>query len=221
MTVSTKPFFSENSALQITEWSMPLLLEKVVEDRIEREAHERIRQEQELTTLKENAYKEAFSQGEKAGFETGKNQVDTIIERLSTIEKQLANPLNCLTDDVYNLLQNIVITLTQALLFNELSNDSQKIEKILREVVTNLNDTSSKISIQCAPSDVEIVQKYFVDHVDNKMKLESNEAITTGGFIISTENSYLDATTEHRMKQLIDHYFIDSKDDKNGAPTPE
>jgi flagellar assembly protein FliH len=211
------------SIINAAEWHMPKLIEKTLDEKLKEEEVQRLLFEKEIEQIKEKAYQEGFKKGEQDGFATGKETIEKEIEVISALETELIKPLKQFTDEIFQVLKKIVEDTVMAVLLQEITIDKSILEKTIKEIFANLSDISNKVIIQCNKNDADIIKKYCSEHFESKLEIEPNENMTQGGVIVTTENSYLDATLENRVRKIINECFTQAaiKDNQDGLSSTE
>ncbi|HDZ55815.1 MAG TPA: flagellar assembly protein FliH [Pseudomonas xinjiangensis] len=182
----------------------------------------------ELEQIREEAYNEGFSTGEKDGFHAGqlKGQQEARVKteaRLGEIEglmAQLMDPMKDQDDQVEDMLLKLVETMVRQVIQRELKTDSSQIVHVLRGALKALPMGAGNIRIYLNPADFEAVKALRERHEESWRLLE-DEDLMAGGCRIETEHSQVDATLETRLNMIIDQLFEARREQRAHPPEPD
>lgn len=200
---------SSDTIKKMIEWIPPTLIGRVKKEnwRYDTEKHKIEGSEDALLTVKERAYQEGFLQGEKMGLETGRETVEEQIRKISLLAKELEAPVSFLTEEIFDFIKQIIISTSTAIIMKEIKTDENIIEEVVKEVMVEIGSLSKEIHIQCSSNEAEFFKKYFSENENSKVHIEADQTISDGGFILKTENSYVNATLEKRIEELVAMHF--------------
>lgn len=196
--ITSKTTLSSETAYE--KWELPLVTDPAHQGRVTAE---------ELGSIQEQAYKEGFNLGKKEGFEKTKQALDEKIERLSSIIKILAEPLDKLDLEVVEQLAQLSMSVAKQVIRRELHTNQGEIVGIVREAMNALPMSTRQIILNVHPDDAEMIRTAFSlgEHDDSsdelRWKLVEDPMISQGGCIISSKNSRIDATVEARLNRVI------------------
>lgn len=168
----------------------------------------------ELEAIRQDAYNEGFSTGEKDGFRAGqlkaKQEADTALaaklEGLERLMSQLFEPIAEQDQQLEAGLITLVSHMTRQVIQRELSSDSSQIRQVLREALKLLPMGADNIRIHLNPQDFEIVKALRERHEESWRILE-DESLLPGGCRAESEHSRIDASIETRLSQAIKQLF--------------
>ncbi|MGH8434492.1 MAG: flagellar assembly protein FliH [Pseudomonas sp.] len=168
----------------------------------------------ELEAVRQEAYNEGFSTGEKDGFHAGqlkaKQEAETALTaKLASLEllmTQLLEPIAEQDQQLELALVNLVGHMARQVVQRELSTDSSQIRQVLREALKLLPMGAGNVRIHINPQDFEIVKALRERHEETWRILE-DEALQAGGCRVESEHSQIDASIETRLAQLFKQLF--------------
>ncbi len=169
----------------------------------------------ELEAIRQDAYNEGFSAGEKDGFRAGqlkaKQEAELALaaklEQLEQVMGNLMEPIAGQDLEVEQALVDLISQMTRQVIQRELNTDSSQIRHVLREALKLLPMGASNIRIHIHPQDFELVKALRERHEESWRILE-DESLQPGGCRVESESSRIDASVETRLtlalKQLFD-----------------
>jgi flagellar assembly protein FliH len=165
---------------------------------------------EELEAIRQDAYNEGFTTGERDGFHSGQMKARqeaelTLSAKLRSLEilmEQLLDPIAQQDRELEQALVRLVEHVTRQVVQRELQQDSTQLQKILREALKLLPMGAENIRIHLNPQDFDLV-KALRDRHDERWKLLEDESLLPGGCRIESEQSVIDASIETRLTQAL------------------
>ncbi|HSC84799.1 MAG TPA: flagellar assembly protein FliH [Pseudomonas sp.] len=169
----------------------------------------------ELEAIRQDAYNEGFSAGEKDGFHAGqlkaKQEAELALaaklEQLEQVMGNLMEPIAGQDRELEQALVELISQMTRQVIQRELNTDSSQIRHVLREALKLLPMGASNIRIHIHPQDFEMIKALRERHEESWRILE-DESLQPGGCRVESESSRIDASVETRLtlalKQLFD-----------------
>jgi len=192
---------------------------------------------QDMQDIFDAAEKDGFAQGQAAGFEKGhlegfeagrqqgllemRQHLVTEQQRFHSIANALMQPLAEQDDAIEKMLVDTVIKLATGVIQRELLMGAAPIRQIVQEAIAALPVGSQHIAIQLNPADGETLRNYIDEH-HLPWKLVETESVSAGGCVVSTAESRVDFSLEHRLDVILDQFRNKqlaslSGDDQNDA----
>jgi flagellar assembly protein FliH len=228
MNLSDKSYFSQDELDSLHTWTN---LENFGSEEVEDE-QTRVLTVDEIEAMQQQAYDEAFAQGQKEGFakgqeaglEQGKKDGYQLgfdegakkgyEENVHLLRKQcgdfvslleaLAEPFRELDENVEQQLVQLAIGIASQLVRRELKIDPGQIVAVIRESVQALPLSSQQIKLSMHPDDAELVRNALaIDDISPTWKIHEDPLLTRGGCIVETDFSHVDATVENRMAAIV------------------
>lgn len=179
--------------------------DKRTENEIERRALE------ELKSIQEQAYSEAFelgvSEGRRQSFLSNTDEIEKRLKDLDLIVSALRDlKIHFLNSNENQIIKMAFYMATKIALFEIDKNSKEAILSVLRQCVS-LSHEEETIKISVAPEQLEfleILQKEKNREFDflKKVEFSPQEGIRIGGCIIATNYSEIDARVEERIGKL-------------------
>jgi flagellar assembly protein FliH len=168
----------------------------------------------ELEAIRQDAYNEGFSTGERDGFHAGQLKArqeaeETLSEKLKTLEQLMSNlfePIAGQDQQIEEALLQLLVKATREVIQRELSLDSSQIRQVLSEALKLLPMGVENIRIFLNPQDFEQIKSLRERHEEN-WRIIGDDSLLPGGCRVETEHSRLDASIEARAEQLFKQLF--------------
>ena len=151
---------------------------------------------EELEAIRQEAYNEDFTAGERDGFHSGQVRarqeaevaLTAKLRSLEIVMEQLLEPIAQQDRELEQALVRLVEHVTKQVIQRELKDDSTQLQRILRE------------ALKLLPMGAENI---LPDRHDERWKLLEDENLLPGGCRIESENSVIDASIETRLAQAL------------------
>lgn len=164
---------------------------------------------EEVEAVRQDAYNEGFSTGEKDGFRAGQLRAQQEAEAalkprlqaLESIMQQLFDPISGQDQAIEHMLLDLVCRISEEVIQRELVLDSSQISKVLREALKLLPMDDGQVRIYINPQDFDTLKSLRERHEENWRILE-DDSLQPGGCRVETRNSQIDASVETRLHTL-------------------
>lgn len=178
---------------------------KRMEGEIEKKAME------ELKTIQEQAYSEAFdlglTEGRRQAFAEASEEIE---QRLSELDRLLGairdSSLHFLNNNENHLIKMVYFLATKIALFEISERSNEAIQRVLRSCV-NASHSEEAVKVVVAPEQIDFIESLQkqknrdLEFLKN-MEFSPQEGIQPGGCIIATNYSEIDARLEERVNKL-------------------
>lgn len=164
---------------------------------------------EEVEAVRQDAYNEGFSEGEKDGFHAGQLRarqeaeaaLQPRLQALDSLIQQLFDPINEQDQAIEHMLLQLVQVISEEVIQRELILDSSQIQKVLREAMKMLPMEDGQVRIHVNPQDFDAIRSLRERHEESWRILEDDNLLP-GGCRIETLNSQIDASVETRLRTL-------------------
>lgn len=164
---------------------------------------------EDVEAVRQDAYNEGFSAGEKDGFRAGQLRAQKEAEaalqpRLAALEslmQQLFDPIGEQDQAIEHMLLELVQHISEEVIQRELTLSSAQIGRVLREAMKLLPMDDGQVRIHVNPQDFAEIKTLRERHEENWRILE-DDSLLPGGCRIETRNSQIDASVETRLHTL-------------------
>lgn len=197
-------------------WELPALLEQAEIDEDARLV-EQLPTLDEIEKIRADAHEEGFKAGKKQGIENGLKEGEKLTQqKITALLNGFSQPLQEQDDRLEQVLLDMTLQLTKAIIRRELCIDSDTVNKIILEVFDHVEAEEGKFRVQLNPTDVKGVA-YFLEKEysgETSYQLIADRQISQGGCIIRSEAHYVDAQIETQINKMLDEVYSQ----KNTAP---
>ncbi len=156
--------------------------------------------------IEHEAYEKGYAQGEKDGFEFGKQKFIVALQNLTRITQEI----DLLRPSLYQQCEVEMVTLIRAVarkvLHHEVNSSPELIRHVLRAALAHVVETS-RVKIRVHPHDFQFVDEAKNDFLAEIANLKHTEivedrSISQGGCILETEFGDVDATLEQQLSAI-------------------
>ncbi|MBD1588034.1 flagellar assembly protein FliH [Pseudomonas typographi] len=169
---------------------------------------------EDVEAIRQQAYNEGFTQGERDGFHSAQLKVrqeaevalKARLETLETLMGQLMAPIAEQDNEIERSLVELVGHVAREVVQRELKMESVQIERVLHEALKLLPMGAGNIRIFVNPQDFEQIKALRERHEETWRILE-DPALLPGGCRVETAHSRIDATVETRITQALGLLF--------------
>ncbi len=180
---------------------------------------------EELEIIRQEAYNEGFSAGEKDGFHAGQLKARQESEpvfaaklaRLEVLMGHLLEPIDGQDQLLEQALVHLVSQMAKQVIQRELLTDSSQLTQVLRESLKLLPMGAGNVRIHINPQDFELVKALRERHEETWRILE-DETLQPGGCRVESEHSQIDASVETRMNLALKQLFDKQRDQVTQPP---
>lgn len=159
-----------------------------------------------IEAIERDAYERGFKAGERAGFDFGKQKAEALFSGLSKVLEELSNFKDSLHKPCEKEVLELCLAISKKVVQRELE---LKEDSVLASVRAGLKAIAGagEISIKVNSKDLEVLHSNKGDLVKfgNGVKgviLESDDAVSKGGCVITTNYGEVDATIETLMAEI-------------------
>ncbi len=237
---SFKSGFSKTELDLLKVWEVPDVVTKQPKEQTEEKIVESAEEEvkvaekpkiltvEEIEAMQDQAYLEAFEQGEKKGYEAGyekgfaegsskgyeenRQLLQDQAEQFKIFISALAEPFKELDEQVEQELVKLAMGVAQQIIRREIKIDPGQVIGAVREAISVLPVSSRKIILHLHPEDVSLVRSALaLDEMSQAWEIIEEPLISRGGCKIETETSRIDASVENRLAQVIANVLGDQR----------
>ncbi len=182
----------------------------------------------ELEAIRQDAYNEGFSTGEKDGFHAGqlkaKQEADVVLSgKVAVLEQlmtQLFAPIAEQDQQLERALVQLVSQMSREVIRRELLADSSQLTQVLREALKLLPMGAGNVRIHINPQDFELVKALRERHEENWRILE-DEQLQPCGCRVESEHSLIDASIETRLDLALKQLFEQQREQLSNPPAAD
>jgi len=171
----------------------------------------------EVEDIEEQARKEGydigFKEGHRDGLMAGQADVNAKIRKFSALIQSLDKPLEYIDDEVMEQLVKLSITVSRQIIRRELRIDPGQVMAVVRESMSVLPASARNIKIYLHPEDARLVRDILSvdDDTERPWNIVDDPVLAHGSCRIQSENSFIDASVEQRLNQVISDLLGDER----------
>lgn len=176
----------------------------------------------QLEALQQQAYAEAYEQGEAEGYAAGERRAtETLTERVTCLDgiiRALAEPLATVDEELVESVAELSLLIARHLVRRELRTEPGEVVGVVRETMRHLPIASRGTTLRLNPDDVDLVRNALALGDDAQTwRTEADPLITRGGCIVESASSRIDATVESRLAAIASKMFGGERGSDRGA----
>lgn len=163
---------------------------------------------EKATFIEQKAYEKGYAQGEKDGFEFGKQKFVMALQNLTKIIEEIDSSKAALYEKSEEEMIRLVLLVSKKVVECEASLSPEIIKNALRTAMNHVME-GSKVVIRVHPYDfrfIDDVKNDFLKEVSHLQHAEilEDRSIRQGGCLIETEFGDIDATVDGKMAAIED-----------------
>ena len=164
------------------------------------------RKEEDPEALRREAYEEGFTEGEKAGIERGRKDVETQVERFLASIEEIAALKNKLYEGSEEEIVDLILAAVNKIIRKELVLDREIVAGVIKDALKNLVG-KKEILIRVNSQDyfyiLEHKKRLFAEDGDLRdVRFEEDDSVGIGGCLIESGSGEVDARIEKQLEML-------------------
>jgi flagellar assembly protein FliH len=171
----------------------------------------RNRRVEDLTAIEREAWEKGYAEGHEAATAAVRQEqqatqveLERRVQNLASILDFMSKPIAALDADVQRQLVTLAGAIARHIVRRELKTQPGEIVGVIRETVALLPMTARDVRVHLNPEDAHIVRSRVADTGGERTwHVTEDPLISRGGCRVSSENSSIDATLEHRLGAAI------------------
>jgi len=171
-------------------------------DQLIKEATEKVK------TIEKDAYDAGYKDGSEKGFESGKNEVERLIEKIHQVLNTAIEKRNAIIEESETQLINLVLLISQKVI--KVISENQK-NVVINNVIQALRKlkTRGEVVVRVNLDDVKLTTEHikdFMKMVDNVRSITvlEDSTVDKGGAIIETDFGEIDARISSQLNEIKD-----------------
>lgn len=151
----------------------------------------------------EKGYDEGYEKGFAQSVEDAAAKLAQVETLLSQLCEDLSSPIKSCKDQVESILYQTVANMVQSITQSQLTDVS---EALLTSQVAflsrELEELEQPLRIRLHPDSADLIQTFSVfERVD--IKVEKDESLLPGGFVLDSKGAFVDASIEHKVELIL------------------
>ncbi len=156
--------------------------------------------------IEQEAYERGFHQGEKDGYEMGKQRARKVAEQLSNILESFDNIKDSLLKYHEGDIISLIYRISEKIIGKKIESNDYDLKNIIYKVIENLSD-KNKIIIRINSDDYELL-KETLPEIEKKISglksinIVSDNSVQKGGCVVETPYETIDASINARLNNI-------------------
>ena len=174
-----------------------------------------------IDEIKNSAFQQGFSEGEKVGFEAGTKRVDPLINSFKQGLEKLKNIRREMHQKIEKEVAQLALSIAKKIVCHEVKTTEETVVCVAREALSRV-ENPGKIKVKLNPADLQFIQdtksqlSHFLDDVEN-IRFEAEDSIQSGGCLIETDMGDIDARIEKQLQAIEESFQIEFDQPKQGS----
>ena len=164
------------------------------------------RKEADPEALRRESYEEGFAEGEKAGVERGRKDVESQVERFLAAIEEIAALKNKLYEGSEEDLVDLILAAVNKIIRKELDLDRKIVAGVIKDALKNLagkKDILIRVNSQDYFYILEHKKRLFAEDGDLRdVRFEEDDSVGIGGCLIESGSGEVDARIEKQLEML-------------------
>ena len=162
--------------------------------------------EEELKTIKLEAYNDGFAEGEKTGKERGLDEIKPVVESFVASIEEIAALKNNLYEGVEVEVADLIMAAVTKIVQRELELDREIVARVIKNALKEIA-VQKEVLIRLNPKDYFYIldhkERLFVGSGDLKnIKFKEDDLVGIGGCLIESGRGEVDARIEKQLEKL-------------------
>ncbi|HEY0973706.1 MAG TPA: FliH/SctL family protein [Solimonas sp.] len=192
------PLLSAEAAGAVSRWQLPVF---EVPSRLQND----LPTAAQLEAVEAAAYQDGVQRGHAEGYAAGQRAAQQETERLRALIEHLQRPLAHLGEDTERALLDTACAIARRLTLNELNQNPEAIERIVREALSLLPSYVRDVRLHLHADDATFLRERLTPPPDaQSFRIVVDASLARGDCRVLTESTQLDARLETRLAVLHD-----------------
>lgn len=182
----------------------------------------------EVEAIRQDAWNEGFSTGEKDGFHAGQLKaaqeaeiaLASKVQALENIMRELFEPIANQDQQLEEAMLELVMQISQQVIQRELKIDSSQIKHVVRESLKLLPIGSEAVRVYVNPQDFEHIKALRERHEESWKIIEDDELLP-GGCRFESVNTQINASIETRIEHIAAQVLEQQRELKSQPLEPD
>lgn len=182
----------------------------------------------EVEAIRQDAWNEGFSTGEKDGFHAGQLKaaqeaeiaLASKVQALENIMRELFEPIANQDQELEETMLELVMQISQQVIQRELKIDSSQIKNVVRESLKLLPMGSEAVRVYVNPQDFEQIKALRERH-EESWKIIEDDDLLPGGCRFESVNTQINASIETRIDHIATQILEQQRELKSQPLEPD
>jgi len=170
-------------------------------------------QAESAADTREQAWREGFEEGRRAGLAAAEQEIATRSGALVTALDALARPFEDLDHRFHEEIIELVKAVSRQLVRREMRLDPSHLAGVVREALAALPMAASDVVVRVHPLDAAVLRDCLApgDGGEQGWRIEADPVLERGGCLVTTAQSQVDGRLETRLARTIATLFEDQR----------
>ncbi len=165
----------------------------------------------QAAAIEKEAYERGFSEGEKAGRETGEKMAEAILKQYSGRLDELAQLRKNILSGSEREVVRLALEISRKVVKREITIDDELILTMVKIALNRLAEQTA-VTIRLNPKDYHVMMERqssnpLLGAGNEAIKLIEDPVISRGGALIETESGIIDARIEEQFREIERGFF--------------
>ena len=157
-----------------------------------------------LDEIETQAYIRGFNKGEKAGFESAADKIESLRRLLDEAVEALRYARNRIQRDTEKEIVELVLAVAGRIVGHEVQTNREAIVAVVQEALRKVENQDTVV-IKMNPADVDFLDRLrlplsSLSRNPDGLRIEADESVGIGGCLIETDGGDIDARIESRLR---------------------
>ena len=178
-------------------------LSGLVDDGLEENRRDPSAGHKEIEEIEAKAFLRGFNKGEKAGFKSGQEKIESLLKNLQNIMAELTSLRKQIFIDSEKEIVELALAIARRIICHEVKLNKNTVIDVTREALKRVEDHEN-IRIKMGPEDFECFESTDPNLIcdNDNVTFEVQEAISSGGCVIETDAGSIDARIEKQLQAV-------------------
>lgn len=158
--------------------------------------------------IEKEAYQEGFEAGEKEGYESGKNEVDRLINKLHVMISGVAEKRQRIIDESESLIVDLILNIVRKVVRSITETQKETVVDTIMKALSKLK-TSADVTLRVNFDDAALTTEHMKQFLKKIEKAKSitvieDSSVDRGGCIVETDYGSIDARISSQLREIED-----------------
>ena len=163
-----------------------------------------------LDEIETQAYIRGFNKGEKAGFESAADKIESLSRMLDEAVEALRHARNRIQGDTEKEIVELVLAVAGRVVGREVQTNREAIVAIVREALQTVENRDA-VLIKMNPADIDFLNRLQsplsgLSRNPDGLRIEADDSVGIGGCLVETDGGDIDARIESRLR-IVEEAF--------------
>lgn len=180
--------------------------QKIIADAREQASQIQAKSEIEKDEIKRNSYEEGLKEGKKDGYDSGKEEVNRLIDRSHKILEAVLNRREQILNETEEQIVQLVLLMTRKVV--KVMSENQK-SVVMANVLSALKKVKARgdVTIRVNLEDVKLTTEHIKDFIEqvesvSGITVVEDSSVEKGGCIVETDFGAIDARISSQLSEL-------------------